>query len=198
MNNSIEFNKNEITEIIFNNIIKMLYRRNVITSTDIKINKLNIQNVYEIILADNKICKIFYSPFKITNVSNNSPIDDFLKDEDMHKIIIYKDVSKKALNQILFERKNSEFFFEHEFMNDITELKFICHHQLLSIDEKNEVISKFPESTLSRIFLVDFMSRYYGASVGDIFRIIRPSISSGYETFYRKVVLGNINILFDR
>ena len=41
------------------------------------------------------------------------------------------------------------------------------------------------------------MSRYYNAKVGDIFKIIRPSLTAGKNIFYRKVVLGNINQLFD-
>ena len=32
------------------------------------------------------------------------------------------------------------------------------------------------------------MSRYYGAKVGDIFRIKRLNLNSGISTYYRKVV----------
>ena len=41
------------------------------------------------------------------------------------------------------------------------------------------------------------MSRYYLAKLGDIFRIIRPSITAGKNIFYRRVVPGKIDQLFD-
>ena len=40
------------------------------------------------------------------------------------------------------------------------------------------------------------MARYYNAKVGDIFRIIRPSLTSGLSIFYRRVQTGNLDILF--
>ena len=40
------------------------------------------------------------------------------------------------------------------------------------------------------------MSRYYGAKIGDIFRIIRPSMTAGKNIFYRRVVKGSLDILF--
>ena len=41
------------------------------------------------------------------------------------------------------------------------------------------------------------MCRYYGGQIGDIFKIIRPSLTAGKNIFYRRVILGNINKLFE-
>ena len=40
------------------------------------------------------------------------------------------------------------------------------------------------------------MSRYYGAKVNDIFRIKRYNLNSGISVVYRRVVEGNLDILF--
>jgi DNA-directed RNA polymerase subunit H (RpoH/RPB5) len=41
------------------------------------------------------------------------------------------------------------------------------------------------------------MAREYNAVVGDIFRIIRPSIVAGKNVFYRRVINGSWDLLFE-
>jgi len=41
------------------------------------------------------------------------------------------------------------------------------------------------------------MARYYGAKIGDIFRIVRPSFTAGKNVYYRRVVNGSWDILFE-
>ena len=40
------------------------------------------------------------------------------------------------------------------------------------------------------------MSRYYNAKVGDIFKIVRAS-KSGNSIFYRRVINGSLDLIFD-
>jgi DNA-directed RNA polymerase subunit H (RpoH/RPB5) len=82
-------------------------------------------------------------------------------------------------------------------MEDIPSKLFIPEHQLLTLEEKTEILNKFKETELAKINDMDVMSRYYGAVVGDIFRIIRPSMTAGKNIFYRRVVSGNVSQLFD-
>ena len=70
-------------------------------------------------------------------------------------------------------------------LEDLPSKVFIPEHQLLNSDEKTELLSKFSEHDLAKIYSTDVMARYYGSKVGDIFRIIRPSITSGKNIFYR-------------
>ena len=70
------------------------------------------------------------------------------------------------------------------------------HHEIISNEEKEELLSKFSDLSLSHILLTDMMARYYNAKVGDIMRITRSSITSGKNIFYRKVINGTIDILF--
>ena len=81
-------------------------------------------------------------------------------------------------------------------LEDIPMKIFIPEHQLLNKEEKEELLSKFSENELSIILDIDMMSRYYKAQVGDIFKIIRPSIVSGNSIFYRKVNHGSIDLMF--
>jgi DNA-directed RNA polymerase subunit H (RpoH/RPB5) len=82
-------------------------------------------------------------------------------------------------------------------LEDIPAKIFIPTHQLMNDEEKNELLSKFSEHELGRIFLTDVMARYYGAKIGDIFRIVRPSFTAGKNVYYRRVVNGSWDILFE-
>ena len=195
---NIEYNLKEINEIVMMNLLKMLYRRKLINSYDDEYSKLNFENnsIVEINLNNNKICSIYFLNIKLTTITQNTPLDEFLSNNDNIKIVIAKEVAKKVVKQILTDYKNAEFFFEHEMMEDIPSKHFIPEHQLLNIEEKAEILTKFSECEFSRILVTDAMARYYGAKIGDIFRIIRPSFTAGKSIFYRRVVNGSIDILF--
>jgi DNA-directed RNA polymerase I, II, and III subunit RPABC1 len=95
------------------------------------------------------------------------------------------------------EYTNAEIFFENEMMEDLPSKIFIPEHQLLTEEEKANILETFKEIELAKINDTDIMSRYYLAKLGDIFRIIRPSITAGKNIFYRRVVPGKIDQLFD-
>ena len=79
-------------------------------------------------------------------------------------------------------------------MEDLPSKMFIPEHTLLSDEEKKAFLEIFKESELAKI---NDTSRYYAAKIGDIFKIVRPSLTAGKNIFYRKVVPGNLNQLFD-
>ena len=83
---------------------------------------------------------------------------------------------------------------------DIKQFQKLCVKHLtgnLGKDEKEELLKKFNEIELAKIQITDMQSRYYGAKIGDIFKIVRPSITAGRNIFYRRVVNGNWDNLFD-
>jgi DNA-directed RNA polymerase subunit H (RpoH/RPB5) len=124
--------------------------------------------------------------------------DDYLKNNtDVHKIVVMKEPSKKAVKQITTEYPNAEFFFEHEMMEDVPSKLFIPEHYLIPPEEKEEFLKIFKESELSKINDTDIMCRYYGGQIGDIFKITRASLTAGKNIFYRKVISGNVNQLFE-
>ena len=199
---NVEYNTKEIISIVVTNILKMLERRGLLDNHINEFNKLesdikNNKTIFNLVLNNKSSCSINLISTKIASIAQNTPLDEYLSTNlDIHKIIIIKDITKKVIKQILTEYKNSEVFFEHEMLEDIPAKIFIPEHKLLTSDEKKELLSKFSELDLAKIFVTDIMSRYYGAKIGDIFRIIRPSIIAGNNVFYRRVVTGTLDILF--
>lgn len=201
MSVSVEYNNREINQIIIENILKMLERRNIIKSYKDEINKINTddyQNKSNFELEKYKI-GIYLVSAKLSTIVQGHPLDIYLSNNiDIHKIIIAKDVAKKVVKQIVNEYKNAEFFFESEMLEDIPSKIFIPKHEIIVGDERKEILEKFSENELARIFLTDMMSRYYGANIGDIFKITRPSFTAGKNIFYRRVVNSSWDILFEK
>lgn len=200
MSINVEYNNKEINQIIIENVLKMLERRNLIKSWSdeyIKLSNDLTKSTFQIQLNDKTNYSIFLVNAKLTSIIRGTPLDDYLSNNiDVHKIIIAQNVAKKVVKQIVGEYKNTEFFFESEMLEDIPSKVFISEHSLLNLEEKAELLDKFSETDLARILLTDMMSRYYGAKIGDIFRIIRPSFTSGKNVFYRRVVNSSWDILF--
>jgi DNA-directed RNA polymerase I, II, and III subunit RPABC1 len=201
MSINVEYNSKEINLIIMENVLKMLERRGLINSWSDNLKKISTdvtgKTIFDIEVKDKKKYSIYLVGAKLTSIVQGTPLDEYLSNNlDIHKIVIAKDVAKKVVKQIVVDYTNAEFFFESEMMEDIPSKVFIPVHQLISQEEKAELLNKFSEQELARIFLTDMMSRYYGAKIGDIFRIIRPSFTAGKNVFYRRVVQGSWDILF--
>ena len=198
MSFNVEYNTKEINLIILENILKMLKRRNLIDDVESELKKIdNTKSIIEILLNNKSYYHVFIISSKIMSIVQGTSLDDFLSNNiEIHKIVIGKNVAKKVVKQILYEYKNSEFFFESDMLEDIPSKIFIPHHEIISNEEKEELLSKFSDLSLSHILLTDMMARYYNAKVGDIMRITRSSITSGKNIFYRKVINGTIDILF--
>ena len=202
MSINIEYNVKEINDIVLTNILKMLIRRKLInldlnSVLDLSIFKKIDTYIYNIELDNNIQFIIYMINTKINNISQYTVLNEYLVDKlDIHKIIIGMHVSKRVVKQIINDYKNTEFFFEYEMMEDLPNKIFIPEHILLNTDDKNNLLLNYSEPELAKIYSTDMMSRYYDAKVGDIFKIIRPSITAGKNIFYRIVVHGSLDILF--
>lgn len=202
MSINVEYNNKEINQTIMENVLKMLERRNLIKSWEAEYKKLGddvaTKTIHTIEIKDKTNIGIYLVNAKLTSIVQGTPLDDYLSNNiDVHKIIIARDVAKKVVKQIVGEYKNAEFFFESEMLEDIPSKIFIPEHQIINDEERTELLSKFSEAELARILLTDMMSRYYGAKIGDIFRITRPSFTAGKNVFYRRVVNGSWDVLFE-
>lgn len=202
MSINVEYNTSEINKLVLENTLKMLQRRKMIKSWEASFEKLGNDftsvSIFQLELADKSSVSINLVNAKLSSIVQKTPLDDYLSNNiDVHKIVICKDVAKKVVKQIVTEYTNAEFFFESEMLEDIPSKVFVPEHILLGGDEKAELLSKFGELELAKIFVTDMMSRYYGAKIGDVFRIIRPSFTAGKNVFYRRVVNGSWDILFE-
>jgi DNA-directed RNA polymerase subunit H (RpoH/RPB5) len=198
---NVELNIKEIINIVVKNIGLMFNRRNYMKSKSLNdkiIEHLNSDKLYNFeIENNNKNMKFSINIINqdVKNISNGSPIDDYLnKNIDAHKFLIVKSFSKKTFSQISKDYKNVEIFTIFEFLEDIPAKEFIPQHILLNEDEKKELFESFGLNELGRIYNTDIMARYYGAKLNDVFRIIRPNLNSGTSIYYRFVVPGNMDI----
>jgi DNA-directed RNA polymerases I, II, and III subunit RPABC1 len=118
-----------------------------------------------------------------------------------HAIIVTQNQStaqaRKALEQCAIPLPNSsapvlcfEKFQEAELQINITRHVLVPKHEVLSENEKREVMSKYKLqlSQFPRIMKDDPVARYYGMTVGQLVKIIRPSETAGRYVTYRVVI----------
>ena len=202
MSVNVEYSTKEVSQVVLENVLKMLVRRNNISKHEKILEELKDGFVSKGIVdfkdESNQKISINLSNVKLSSIVQGSPLDDYLRNNlDVHKIIIMKEPSKKVVKQVMNDYPNAEIFFEFEMMEDIPSKIFIPEHQLLTDEEKKNLLETFKDNELAKINDTDIMSRYYLAKLGDIFRIIRPSITAGKNIFYRRVVVGSLNQMFD-
>ena len=96
----------------------------------------------------------------------------------------------------IIEFKNTEIFTLDELLIVIIDHNIVPQHILLSEDEKNKYFTVFNHHPrdMKKMLVNDPVARFYGAKVGDLFKIIRSSITSGKEIDYRIVIPGEIKI----
>lgn len=135
---------------------------------------------------------------KITSISKSGGISELLTTyKTQPKIIVVNSISSKTRYQIQSDQTNypnTEIFLERELLiniiDHVSQPKFI----LLSDDQTKEVLDTYhaKRREIPKILLSDPISCYYDAKPGQMFRIIRPSETSGEAVSYRLVIKGQI------
>ncbi|KRX79666.1 DNA-directed RNA polymerases I, II, and III subunit RPABC1 [Trichinella sp. T6] len=104
---------------------------------------------------------------------------DFLEAHNLNRIVLVLQEEMtpagKKLALEVSKKFKIETFFESELMQNITKHELVPQHIILSKHEKMKVLEKYKikETALPKILLSDPISRYYGASRGQVFKIIR-------------------------
>lgn len=197
---NVEMNQPEITKTVILNIAKMFNKRGYIKNDTISDNIIKeiLDNKLFSFEIDGSKLSINFVNTDLKNIQSGTPLDDYLsKHLDYIKIVVVKSFSKKVYKQILENYKNAEIFNVHEFLEDISSKNFISEHKILSNEDKAELSKFYNLKDLAKIYVSDMMSRYYGAKLNDVFRIKRPNLNSGNSIFYRIVIPGNSNHLFE-
>jgi DNA-directed RNA polymerase subunit H (RpoH/RPB5) len=184
----------DIQDDILGNLVKMLTNRKLLDHNDLadnikKYQTMQTENfIYKIDLVDKTVCHVkLMLDQKLTGVSKTSGINDFLtlfkKD---HKIIVVKDINKKAQMHINRIYPNTEIFAEHELLIDLVSHELVPQHILLSAEEAAEVMEVYNTTNrqMPKILLEDPVSRYYNAKTGMIFKILPPSETAGLTVTY--------------
>ena len=198
--NNVLMNNNEKIKESMKNLLKLFQRRGYFnTSNEDKIDKMTsdikMNGKTNLSQGDVKI-SIYYKDIDLKNISSGSEVDEFLsKNTEFIKFVLLKEFSKKVYKQVN-EYKNSHIFHIFEMLEDIPSKNIVPEHQLLSDSDREELKKVYDISFFPKINNTDMMSRYYGAKVGDIFRIKRLNLNSGISTYYRRVIKdSNISFL---
>jgi DNA-directed RNA polymerase subunit H (RpoH/RPB5) len=198
--NNVLMNNNEKIKESMKNLLKLFQRRGYFnTSNEDKIDKMTndikINGKTNLSIGDVKI-SVYYKDIDLKNISSGSEVDEFLsKNTEFIKFVMLKEFSKKVYKQVN-DYKNSYIFHIFEMLEDIPSKNIVPEHQLLSDSDKEELKKVYDISFFPKINNTDMMSRYYGAKVGDIFRIKRLNLNSGISTYYRRVIKdSNISFL---
>ena len=196
----MNFNMSEIDiqQSILSTIINMFIARNWIDDNFDKYYNLISKNneLFDLTTFENNDKKIvikFYK-FKLNTIKNDKEIETLINTySKYHKILIVSDLTIKANKQIL-DIQNFEVFKINEVIRDIAQHHLVPKHLLLSKEQTEQVIDeyKLKKKDMGRIYIDDPMVKYLYAKKDDIIQIIRPSIYSGYSTYYRLVVNNSI------
>jgi len=200
----VEKTNEEIIKTILINILKMLGERKYIKKENITKIFTNLKSdqvddlSYSLDLDDHKVGKIFAIKIiqqKITGINRHNDLNNFLNNyKDTPKIVVTKEINKKASQHIINNYPNTEIFLEEEFMINLIDHLLIPKHEPLSDSERDEFFGSFAvkRRMMPKMLTGDPVSRYYNLKSGDVCRIIRPSEKSGFTTTYRLVIKGSI------
>jgi DNA-directed RNA polymerase I, II, and III subunit RPABC1 len=86
-------------------------------------------------------------------------------------------------------KQNDEIFLYTEIIFNRTKHRLVPKHILLPDVEKRDILTTYDckDIQIPRMVTTDYIARYYGAKAGDMFKIYRPSPSSGVYITYRVV-----------
>jgi DNA-directed RNA polymerase I, II, and III subunit RPABC1 len=123
-----------------------------------------------------------------------------MKDGSVRRaIIVYESKITPMARQQIEEMKGMayegreyhfEVFKDKELMINVTRHELVPKHSVLSEEEKASLLLRYglKESELGRIQVMDPVARYFGMSVGQVFKIVRSSQTAGRYVSYRIVV----------
>jgi DNA-directed RNA polymerase I, II, and III subunit RPABC1 len=197
--NDIVINKNKKIHTAIKTLCRILIERKYTTkSLDELVTKItpSINDDEMLFTIEDKSYGIKFINVNWNSINKDPSIANFLnKNVDAHKFIIVNKLSPKAMKQII-EFKNTEIFTLDELLIVIIDHNIVPQHVLLTEDEKNKYFNVFNHHPrdMKKMLLNDPVARFYGAKVGDLFKIIRFSITSGKEIDYRIVIPGEIKI----
>jgi DNA-directed RNA polymerase I, II, and III subunit RPABC1 len=86
-------------------------------------------------------------------------------------------------------KENDEIFLMSELVFNRTKHRLVPKHVLMTEVDKRDVLTTYDcrDTQIPRMVTTDYIARYFGAKAGDMFKIFRPSPSSGMYITYRVV-----------
>lgn len=208
----IEKNSESRKSTVLTNIIKMLTERGLLdrskqnqyikkitsTQSDDQIYKVDMDYPEIRYSKDNKTVIIRLINQKITSMTKSSGINDLLTTYKLQpKIIVVSSINQRARYQVQADQTsypNTEIFLEKELLINIIDHVSQPKFTLLNDDDAKLVLDAYhaKRRDIPKILFTDPISCYYNAKSGQLFRIIRPSETSGEAVSYRLVIKGQV------
>ena len=183
-------------DTILMNIVKMLSKRKFLDNKKVDanykklLNQKSEENIYKIKSDFNdEKCYIMFIFGKLTSMKKIHGIDAFMETSKGNKrIFIANQINQKTYKQFM-ENSNTEVFFDYELLVNIIEHDYQPYFEVLSEeDQKNYFKSyKTKKTEMPKMLSTDPVARYLGLKGGEIVKIIRQSITSGFVPSYRLV-----------
>lgn len=135
---------------------------------------------------------------KLTSIKNSKEVTAFLEAHRGERVILVMRDWTKRIIKLFVEYPGVEVFQLLELQVDVTEHVFQPYFEVIRDRQKvldahdNIKVSSYP-----KMQQYDAVARYFGVKPGDIVRVRRPSIVSGYSIMYREVVPQDIGDLFE-
>jgi DNA-directed RNA polymerase subunit H (RpoH/RPB5) len=195
--NDIVINRTKKIQTVIKTLCRIFIERKYTSKSLDELTKKIVPSINEdemLFSIDNKKYGIKFINMFLTTIKKELSIENFLsKNLDTHKFIIINKLSDRAIKQIV-EYQNTEVFTIDELLITIIDHNIVPEHILLTPEEKDKYFSVFNHHPrdMKKILVNDPVARFYGAKVGDLFKIIRSSITSGKEIDYRMVIPGEI------
>ena len=192
-------------DTILLNLIKMLTERKVLNveneSKNYKklIDQKSDKNIFKIKSDYNSdVYHIMFIYGKLTTIKKIQDIDIFFENSKKdNRIFIGEKINQKTYKQFL-AYKNTEVFFDYELLINVVDHNLQPKFEILSSSDVENLHKSYilDNKDIPVMLTTDRIARYYKLKDGDIVRIIRSSITSGYITSYRIVRDGDIKVLF--
>lgn len=153
------------------------------------INLDNSKNYNTEIKSKKVHIKIFN--YKISSVSEKSPVGEFLKKYNKeYKFIVVQDITARIEETICSYDTQVEIFKFNKLQSDITEHMLVPQHEVLTKEETEDVLESYRarKRDMPLIRTNEDVARYYNMKPGEITRIYRPSPLTCESVAYRLVI----------
>jgi DNA-directed RNA polymerase I, II, and III subunit RPABC1 len=183
---------------VYKTLVEMLTDRGYSMSKDIDYEEFTImylENNYDITDNDEKIHVAFYKDTKtfgkkdLENIVQN--VKDKFENDEIKIIIILREKYNVTIEKELANPKNNnvEIFIFKNLTFNITRHQDMAKHTPLSEEEIEEVAKQYriSKKEFPKMLATDPIAKYYGVKSGGMFKVVRPSYSSGEYVTYRIV-----------
>lgn len=129
--------------------------------------------------------------YKISSVSEKSPIGEFIKKHNKeYKFIVVQDITSKTEESIYLYDTQVEIFKFNKLQLDITEHMLVPKHEVLTKEEGENVLESYraKKRNMPLIRTNESIAKYYNMKPGEITRIYRSSPLTCESISYRLVI----------